>query len=310
MSELHVVFGTGPLGRWTADALIRSGKKVRMVNRSGKMDNPPAGIDVVASDAYDTQKNIVITNGATAIYQCAQPRYFEWKEKFPSLQNAILEAAIANKAKLVIGDNLYMYGSFSGSLTEDSPVQPVSNKGRVRSAMAQSIMEAHASGKVRAAIGRASDFFGPYDTAFTGYAIQPAVTGKTVNLLGSDRQPHTFTYIKDFGELLAILGTRDEALGQVWFTPSNPALTQAEFIGLIGKELGKPVKSMVGGPLMIRFLGLFNKDIAETVEMMYEWVSPYVVDTKKAQTAFGLMPTPLRDAIHETIAWCLAQKSS
>lgn len=142
MSELHVVFGTGPLGR------------------------------------------------ATAIYQCAQPHYHEWSEKFPPLQRAILEAATAGGATLVVGDNLYMYGRFTGRLHEDAPVNPHTRKGKVRAAMAQEILDAHSAGKVRAAIGRASDFFGPYDTARTGYAILPAVEGKPINLLGrADQRP-------------------------------------------------------------------------------------------------------------------------
>jgi nucleoside-diphosphate-sugar epimerase len=116
--------------------------------------------------------------------------------------------------------------------------------------------------------------------------------------------PHTFTYIADFGRLLATLGTRDEALGQVWFSPSNPPLTQAEFIQLLESELGRPVKTMVGGPLMMSFLGLFNKEIKETVEMMFEWTNPYIVDSSKAEQAFGWKATPIKDAIHETINWC------
>jgi nucleoside-diphosphate-sugar epimerase len=304
MSELHVVFGTGPLGKWTARELVNLGKTVRMVNRSGKADRLPTGVEVVASDAYDVTKNVEVTKGATSIYQCAQPHYYEWAEKFPPLQRAILEAAAKNGAKLVVGDNLYMYGHFTGSLREDSPVQPNTKKGNVRAAMAQEVLDAHAAGKVRAAIGRASDFFGPDDTALTGYAILPAVEGKTVNLMGSTSQPHTFSYIADFGRLLATLGTRDEALGQVWFTPSNAPVTQAEFVKLIEAELGKPVKIMVGGPLMMRFLGLFNKEIAETVEMMFEWTNPYVIDTSKAERAFGLKATPLKQALKETLDWC------
>jgi nucleoside-diphosphate-sugar epimerase len=268
------------------------------------MDNPPAGVEIVASDAYDIGKNIQITKNASAIYQCAQPHYYEWPDKFPPLQKAILEAASANCANLIVGDNLYMYGHFSGSLREDFPIQPNTKKGQVRAAMAQEILDAHKAGKVRAAIGRASDFFGPYDTALTGYAILPAVQGKTVNLMGSSSQPHTFTYIKDFGTLLATLGTHDDALGQVWFAPSNPPLTQAEFVKQMGTELGRPVKSQVGGPLLMRFLGLFHKEIAETVEMMYEWTNPYVVDTSKAEKAFGLKPTLLKQALKETLDWC------
>lgn len=304
MSEPHVVFGTGPLGRYTAETLLTLGKSVQMISRSGKMENPPAGAQIIASDAYDAAKNIELTRGAVAIYQCAQPHYHEWQEKFPPLQRAILAAASANGAKLVVGDNLYMYGQFTGSLREDSPVRPHTKKGNVRAAMAQEILDAHAAGKVRAAIGRASDFFGPYDTALTSYAILPAVQGKAVNLMGSTNQPHTFSYIKDFGALLATLGTRDEALGQVWFAPSNPPVTQGEFIKLMEAEMGRPIKSQVAGAFLMRILGLFNKSMAESVEMMYEWTAPFVVDTSKAERAFGLKATPMPQAIRETLAWC------
>ena len=51
----------------------------------------------------------------------------------------------------------------------------------------------------------------------------------------------------------------------------------------------------------MRFLGLFNKEIAETVEMMYEWTNPYVVDTSKAEKAFGLKPTLLKQAMKEML---------
>lgn len=309
MSDLHVVFGTGPLGRYTAAELITQGKSVRMVNRSGKMQDPPAGVEIVANDAYNEAKNREITRGATTIYQCAQPHYHEWQEKFPPLQRAILQAASANGSKLVVGDNLYMYGKFTGSLREDSPVQPHTKKGWVRAAMAQEILDAHAAGKVRAAIGRASDFFGPYDTALTSYAILPAVQSKAVNLLGDTSQPHTFTYVKDFGALLATLGARDDALGQVWFAPSNPPISQAAFIKLMENELGRPVKSQVAGAFLMRVLGLFNKSLAETVEMMYEWTAPFVLDTSKAEKAFGLRATPLPQAIRETLAWCKTAKT-
>lgn len=302
--DLHVVFGTGPLGKWTARELVKQGKQVRMVNRSGKADRLPAEVEIVAGDAYNVKKNIENTEDASVIYQCAQPLYHEWVEKFPALQDAIVQAAAANGARLVVGDNLYMYGHFTGALREDSPIAPNSRKGKVRAAMAQSVIDAHETGVVQAAIGRASDFFGPDDTALTGYAIQPAVEGKSANLMGRTDLPHTFTYIADFGKLLATLGTRDEALGQVWFAPSNPPITQLEFIKLVETELGRPVKTIVGGPLMLRFLGLFNREIKETVEMMFEWTNPYVVDSSKAEQAFGMKATPFKDAIHETIKWC------
>lgn len=307
MFEPHVIFGTGPLGRATAEALLTMGKTVRMVNRSGKMDHPPAGVEIIASDAFDASRNIAITPGAAAIYQCAQPHYHEWVTLFQPLQRAIMEAAIVNGAKFIVADNLYMYGKFTGTLTEDAPWNPHTRKGRVRAAMAREVLDAHTAGKLRAAIGRASDFFGPYDTALTDYAILPAVKGQPVNLLGDDNQPHSFTYIPDFGRLLAALGTHDEALGQVWFAPTNPPITQKQFVKLIESELGQPVKRQVGGVAIMWMLGLFNKSMSETVEMMYEWTAPFVIDSSKAEKSFGLNPTPLDIAMRETLAWCKSQ---
>ena len=82
MSELHVIFGTGPLGKWTGRELIKDGQAGASDHRLGKTDRLPEGAEIVAGDAYDVNKNIELTKGATAIYQCAQPLYFEWAEKF------------------------------------------------------------------------------------------------------------------------------------------------------------------------------------------------------------------------------------
>ena len=81
-------------------------------------------------------------------------------------------------------------------------------------------------------------------------------------------------------------------------------MTQAEFIGLIEAELDQPVKRIVGNALVMHLLGFFNKDMAETVEMMYLWNDAYVVETTKAEKGFGLKATPMKDAIRETLAWC------
>jgi nucleoside-diphosphate-sugar epimerase len=305
MTELHVVFGTGPLGKWTARELVFLGKKVCMVNRSGKVERLPEGVEVVASDAYDLTKNIEITRGATAIYQCAQPHYYEWVDKFLPLQTAILEAAAVNSAKLIVGDNLYMYGDPHGkSMREDSPLSPNSKKGEVRAEMAQQVLNAHASGKVRAAIGRASDFFGPDDTGLTAYAVLPALQGKPVNLLGRIDQLHSFSYVPDFGKLLATLGTHDEALGQIWFAPSNVPITQAQFVRMVEEQLGSKVKTRVGSKLMLKTMGLFNREIKELAEMIFLWTGPYIIDSSKAERAFGLQPTPMPEAIKETVIWC------
>src|SRR5512140_308890 len=121
-NELHVIIGSGPLGKATARELVRRGRQVRMVNRSGKTSGVPAGVELVTGDAFDGARNIELTRGAAVVYQCAQPAYHEWTEKFPPFQKAILEAVAKNGAKLVVAENLYMYGDTHGQpIREDSP---------------------------------------------------------------------------------------------------------------------------------------------------------------------------------------------
>lgn len=305
--ELHVVFGTGPVGKWTMRELVKQGKAVRMVNRSGQAADVPADVEVVKGDAYHVESVKAVIRGATTVYQCAQPEYTEWAEKFPPLQAAILEGTAANGAKLIVADNLYMYGPPNGKpLTEDRPYAATTKKGQVRAKMAQAVLDAHARGQVRAAIARAANFFGPDDPLMADQVFYPALHGKRVNLLGRTDQPHTFTYVADFGKALATLGMDDRALGQVWHTPSPAPVTQAEFVRLVEEEVGRPIKTQVVGVFMLRALGLFVPVLREMPEMLYEWNQPFIMESLKFETAFGVQPTPLREAIRETVAWCRA----
>jgi len=119
MSANHVVLGTGAIGRAVAEELVKRGESVRMVNRSGKLDEIPAGVEVKAADLYDQAQVQEVTRGAKVVYQCSQPEYTEWVEKFPALQKSILDGLTGSGAKLVMVENLYMYGDTQGTpLTE------------------------------------------------------------------------------------------------------------------------------------------------------------------------------------------------
>ncbi|WP_276957080.1 NmrA family NAD(P)-binding protein, partial [Allomeiothermus silvanus] len=85
--ELHVVFGTGPLGRSVMWELIKRGKKVRMVNRSGRMTDLPAGVEVVAADVYDPAQSRAAADGAVVIYNCVAPAYSgaAWETDLPRM---------------------------------------------------------------------------------------------------------------------------------------------------------------------------------------------------------------------------------
>lgn len=303
-NEIHVIFGTGPLGKAVMRELVTQGKRVRMVNRGGKAD-VPAGVEVAAGDAYSTDSTTALCKDAAVVYQCAQPAYTEWPQKFPPLQAAVLEGAAAAGAKLIVGENLYMYGEVDGPIREDAPNAATTRKGRTRAQMTEALFAAHRSGKVRVATARGSDFFGPEVLASSlgDRAIYPVLEGKSASLVGNIDLPHTVTFINDFGKAMAILGERDEALGRAWHVPNPETLSQRQMITCFFKEIGKPPKMSSMGKFMLALGGVFIPAAREVVEMMYEFEKPFIVDSNKFSRAFGDIATPLPDAIRQTLAW-------
>jgi nucleoside-diphosphate-sugar epimerase len=306
MSNLYVIFGTGPLGHSVAEALVQRGKQVRMVNRSGKAEGLPKSVEVIAGDAYSLEFTRRVTENAEVVYQCAQPEYHRWVQEFPALQKSILEGAASNKAKLVIADNLYMYGDPDGqTITETSPQHPNTKKGKLRKQMAEAALGAHQSGKLQVAISRPSHYFGPgYDIA-ANFIFLPALKGKAIQLLGKADKPHSFSYVPDAGRAMAMLGTSEKSWGQIWIPPVLPATTQLEFAQKVWQAAGQSGTTRITllNKWMLSLVGLFNAGSRETVEMFYEFEKPYVVDSSKFEKTFGVKATPLDEAIERTLEY-------
>ena len=167
-TRLHVIFGTGPVGCWTARSLVDRGLPVRAVNRSGARPGLlPEEVELVKADVADPARAVAAAEGAAVVYQALNPPYHQWQELFPALQAGALAAAKAAGARYVSIENLYLYDS-SAVMTEDSRVAPASKKGELRRRMADEVAAAHRAGEVRATQLRSSDYYGP---GVTGSAL-------------------------------------------------------------------------------------------------------------------------------------------
>jgi nucleoside-diphosphate-sugar epimerase len=303
--ELHVVFGTGPVGLAVMRALLAQGKHVRLVNRRG-VAAVPESVEIVKANAADPASTRQVCHDATVVYNCVNAPYTDWAALFPPMHAAIIQGAAAANAKLVVAENLYMYGPASGPITEALPYHPTTRKGRVRAQMAENLMAAHRAGIVRATSGRASDFYGPgagQQGIFGDRVIPPLLAGKSVSMLGKLDVPHTYTYVNDFGKGLALLGAHDEAFGQSWHIPNAPTLTTRQMLALFFEEAHMPQRMGSLPDLLVRTLGLFNPLLREVAEMLYEFNEPFVVDSSKFVHAFGDIATPHREAVRQTLEW-------
>ena len=302
----HVIFGTGAVGLATLEALRRRGQTVRVVNRSGAA-RVPEDVEVVAGDAGDPAFTTAVAHDARVVYQTLNPGYHRFVE-FPALQAAVLAAAEANGARLVSLENVYMYGRPGGEpLTETHPYRPNTRKGRIRAQMARDLLAAHQAGRVEVVIGRASDYFGPrggVQSPLGDRVFPAALAGKTATVYGDPDQPHTYTYIPDIGEGLAVLGEHPETPGEVWHLPNDPdTRTTRQLVDIVYRQAGQPKAKVRGTPtLLLRALGLVNPVVRELVEMQYEFEEPFIVDSHKIATRLGLHATPVEQALDQTLA--------
>ena len=304
--DLHVVLGaSGAAGAAIVEALVDRGHAVRAVNRSG--DAPaPQGVERLAADITTTDGAAGAVRGAAVVYLAAQPAYDRWSTEFPPMLRTVIDAAAEADAKLVMVDNLYMYGPGRTVMTEADPEVGGTKKGDLRVELARMLRSAHDEGRVRVAIGRASDYFGPAgdNSAITALAIGPAAEGKSIRWMGRLDRRHSAAYLPDIARAFAILGEESKADGETWILPHGPAPTGAEFLDVVNGALAAPAKVGAVSPLMLRIASPFHSMSRESVDVLYQWTEDFVADDSKFQRVFGpFEPTPLDEAISTTVDW-------
>jgi nucleoside-diphosphate-sugar epimerase len=311
MNELHVVYGSGPVGMAVVEILLAQGKPVRVVTRSGTRKHLPVQAEIVRGDATNPADARQVCQGASHVYNCTNPvDYHRWPEQFPPLQRGVLEGAAANGAKLIVMENLYMYGPHGGvPMTENMPMRGRGSRSTTRVQMAEELFAAHRSGKVRVASVRAADLFGPHVTeSLIGERLfGPLLAGKQAQLFANPDLPHSVSYIQDVGQALVNVGAQDAALGRAWHAPNAPTVTLREFVRMLGEEahLTPQVSALPRGVTraLLPLLGLAVPALRGLAENLYIGYEPYIVDHSAYTQAFGDHATPLRKAIGATVQW-------
>ncbi len=309
--KLNVVLGAGPVGRSLVEGLLESGRKVRVVTRSGKAD-VPGGVEVVAADVAKPDDAVRACEGAGIVYGCVGMTYEGWPKLWPPLMKGMLAGAEAAGARFIFMDNLYMYGPQKNGalLNEDLPLTGYGKKPAARAAITRLWQQAHESGRVVVAAVRASDFYGPgvRNAALGDFTFGKIAQGKSAQVVGQIDHLHSFAYVPDIARALISVGEADEnAMGQAWHVPNAQERTVRELLELFAGELDRKLKVQAAGPVMLTIAGLFNGNLREMKEMLYQWTRPYVVDHSKFARAFWSDATPFDEGIKATADWYRTQ---
>jgi nucleoside-diphosphate-sugar epimerase len=304
MSELHVVIGSGNVGRILASKLALADKRVLLLSRSQAISVIP-GVQQAEADASNFSSLVSAAPKADYIYNCVNPsRYDKWDVEWPPINQAVNQFAMRTGAVLVTSSNLYGYGPYVGTLKESLPLKAEFKNGRVRAEMWLEAKALHDSGKIRATEVRASDYICASDQSRMGDRVVPNLkNGKPIQLLGALDQLHTWTDPEDVAELMKVVATNERAWGKPWHVPSNEPKTQLAVVMDIAKELGVRDAKVSSVPTPIELLlGLFNPTLRELRKASYQFNRPFIMSDEKARTTFGLKPKPWDRIIKDLVA--------
>lgn len=293
----------GGIGSELAKVLIDRKQPFRLVGRSPS--TLPGAAETVSADITDQGQTIRAVAGSRIVHLLVGLKYDHnvWAEMWPRVMANAIEACKRSEAKLVFFDNVYMYGRVDGPMVEQTPFNPCSKKGEIRARIANSLIQEWKSGALTALIARSADFYGPLtrNSVPNTLVMEPLLKGQKASWLVNDSAPHSFTYTPDAARSLVMLAETETAWNQTWHlaTAPNPP-TGREFINMTAREFGVSPRHRVLTRPMIRIAGLFDSNIRESYEMLYQSDSAYLFDSSKFAKAYGFSGTPYQDGITAT----------
>ena len=299
-----ILGANGVIGCELSTQLPQYSNRIRQVSRSPKPVN--ATDELFSADLLDSKATADAVAGSEITYLVAGLRYDHkvWQEQWPRVMRNAIDACKRHGSALVFFDNVYAYGRVNGLMTEDTPYNPCSRKGEVRARIATMLMDEVKRGELRGTIVRAADFYGPGASLSVTHATvtERLKAGKTPQWIGNAKAVHTFTYTRDAGRSLAVLGNAPAALGEVWHAPtSKEPITGEEYVRIACEIARRPYALQVAPRWMLTLMGVFVPVVREGIEMLYQFERDYKFDSSKVERAFGLTAAGYREGIASTL---------
>ena len=280
-------------------------KKLRQVSRSPKAVHPRD--ELVIADLTNSSQVQEAVKGSTIAFLCAGIKYSKtvWQRDWPIIMRNTLDACIATGAKLVFFDNMYALDpDHVGHLTEETPMNPKSVKGKVRKHILEMLWAEVNSGKLKALVARAGDFYGPDagNSFLNELVINRMKAGKSPQWLYNGTKKHSFTYIPDAGMATAFLARQEDSWNQTWNLPTASSYPSGqEVTDILNRLLETEKKLQVMPAWLVSLLGLFIPVLREVQELRYQSEKDYCLDSSKIEQIYGLKATEIETGLKACI---------
>lgn len=297
-----IIGSTGEIGKQLARILHSDNEKIRLISRNPFKIN--GSDELHRANVLNRQEISEAIKGSDTAYLLVGIQYKAsvWEKEWIQIIDNVISACKTNNTKLVFLDNVYMYGKVDGWMTEETPYNPVSRKGKVRAEVADRLMKEAGNGNIKAIIARSADFYGSrsLNTFVHPMVFTKLKNEKEANWIGNAKVKHSFTFTPDIAKALSVLGNSDEAYNQIWHLPTDRnTLTGEEFIKIAAEYFKTEPKYSVISKTMMRFAGLFSSVARESAEMMYQYEHDYLFDSTKFENKF-FNPTSYNEGLKYT----------
>lgn len=226
--------------------------------------------------------------------------YPEWTNGHPIIMKNVIAAVKEEGANLILADNIYAYGKQSVPVTEEAPKNPHTKKGKIRLQLEKMVQEAN----IPYLVIHFPDYYGPNaENTYIHFTLSQILQNRSSQFVGALNLAREYIYTPDGAKAAVELALTPHAYRQNWNIPGAGTLTGHEFIGIVREATGYRKKVMSVKKGMISFLGIFDKMMRESVEMMYLIEKPVLLSGSKYEREIGTLPrTPYEKGIRAAIS--------
>jgi nucleoside-diphosphate-sugar epimerase len=292
MRKVLVVGASGSMGYALVNELqTRGGFKVAAFARTkSKLETlfkNETNVSIVPGDVFKIEQLKAAAKDVEIIFHAMNVPYPDWEEKQPVLLRNILSVAKGENSKLVVVDNIYVYGRSNGEkVTEAFPKHPHTKKGKIRLQLENMIKE---SG-VQFLIAHFPDFYGPHaENTLLHQTFKNAIQNKKAVFIGQPDIPREYIYTPDGASALVELSLRNHAYGQEWNIPGAGVITGNEILQILRRQ-GYSKELKIITKFVIQLVGLFNKGMKEYAEMFYLNEEPVILSGAKLKKELVSIP--------------------
>ena len=289
-----VLGAAGRFGSACVQAFAQAGWRV-LAQARRPLEGLPDGARPLAVELSDTDALVRAAAGARVVVYGVNPPYTDWDRLMLPLARLGMDAAERLDARFMLPGNVYNFGSrMPPVLTEDTPMRPDTDKGRLRVALED---EMAARAGLRSLVIRAGDFYGHGLGSWLDLAIAKSLDRGRLVYPGPTDRVHAWAYLPDLARAFVAAAARDDLPRAERLHFVGHSLTGGELLDAIGRAAATLGIAPAGGwrrggmpwPL-IRVAGVFVPMLRELSRMAYLWSVPHRLDGGRLARTLGPLP--------------------